>query len=315
MSGRPALLLGVDGGGTSTVARLADPEGRVLGRGHAGPSNIKAVGAEVARASLDGAIRAAFADAGHGPGPVAACCLGLAGFDRPDDKRWLEGWAGESPWSGRLLLVNDGDLVVAAGTPEGWGVGVIAGTGSIAVGRGRDGRPARAGGWGHLFGDEGSGYAIAIAGLRRAARHADGRDRARAAGPDPLSARLCEALGIGDASDLVSAVYRPGFDRTRIAALAPAVVAAAGEDPAIFAEILEPAAVDLARMVAAVARQLGLDSGPLPVAMAGSFLLNCPAVSRVLIHRLIEVDYEIQATPVPEPVDGALVLARRTLTP
>jgi len=312
MSGA-SLVLGVDGGGTSTVARLADGEGRILGRGRAGPSNIKAVGAVSARGALESSIRAAFADSGREPGPIAATCLGLAGFDRPDDRRWLEGWAADSPWSGRLVLVNDGDLVVAAGTPEGWGVGLIAGTGSIAVGRGRDGRSARAGGWGHLIGDEGSGYGVAIAGLRRVARHADGRAGDRPSGRDPLTARLCEALGIGDVSELVSAIYREGVDRARIAALAPAVVAASGEDPGVFAEILEPAAAELARMVRAVARSLGIGPGPLPLAMAGSFLLNSPAVSRVVVHRLVEADYEVRASPVPEPVEGALVLARRAL--
>jgi len=260
-----AAVLGVDGGGTSTVAWLADGDGRVIGRGKAGPSNIKAVGATSARGALDGSIRAAFADAGREPGPVAATCLGLAGFDRPDDKRWLEGWAADSPWSGRLVLVNDGDLVVAAGTPEGWGVGLIAGTGSIAVGRGRDGRTSRAGGWGHLFGDEGSGYSVVIAGLRRVARFADGRAGRRPDGRDPLSARLCEALGIVDVSELVSAVYREGVDRARIAGLAPAVLAASAEDPTIFAEILEPAAVDLSRMVSAVGRGIGVATGPRPV--------------------------------------------------
>jgi len=307
-------LLGVDGGGTSTTAWLADGEGRVLGRGVAGPSNIKAVGAEAAREGLDRSIRAAFADAGLEVGPVAVSCLGLAGFDRPEDRRWLDDWARATAWAGRLILANDGDLVVAAGTPEGWGVGVIAGTGSIAVGRSPDGRSARSGGWGHLFGDEGSGYSVALAGLRKVARHADGRAGDRP-DPDPLSDRLCRALGVGGTSELVSAVYREGVDRTRIAALAPAVVAAAEDDPSVLAEILEPAGDELARMVAAAARRLGLGPGPLPLAMAGSFLLNSPPVSRVLIHRLVERGYEVQATPVRDPVEGALALARRALLP
>ena len=82
------------------------------------------------------------------PAPVEVACLGLAGFDRPDDRKILAGWADEARLARRLVLVNDGDLVVAAGTPEGWGVGVIAGTGSIAVGRTKDSHAARAGGWG-----------------------------------------------------------------------------------------------------------------------------------------------------------------------
>ena len=93
-----------------------------------------------ARRALDAAIAAAFRDAGLEPAPVEAACLGLAGFDRPDDRKILIGWADESRLAHRLVLVNDGDLVVAAGTPEGWGIGVIAGTGSIAVGRTPDGR-------------------------------------------------------------------------------------------------------------------------------------------------------------------------------
>ncbi len=313
---RPGMLiLGVDGGGTSTVARLADGEGRVVGRGIAGPSNIKAVGAEAARASLDGAIERAFAAAGLAMTAVDSACLGLAGFDRPDDRRWLDAWAARKPWAGPTRLVNDGELVIAAGTPEGWGVGVIAGTGSISVGRAPDGRTSRSGGWGHLFGDEGSAYNVALAGLRRVARVADGRQIGPRIGDDPLALRLCEALAIADTSDLVSAVYREGFDRARIAALAPAVVRAGDDDPTIFAEILEPAGADLARMVGATARSLGLDpgGGPLPLAMAGSFLLGCGAVARVLVHRLIEGGHDVRATPVPEPVEGALVLARRAL--
>ncbi|WP_435016629.1 N-acetylglucosamine kinase [Tundrisphaera sp. TA3] len=307
----PALL-GIDGGGTSTSAWLADAEGRVIGRGLAGASNIKAIGADAARAALDRSIRGAFDDAGLEVGPVAVSCLGLAGFDRPEDRQWLDDYARGTAWAQKLILVNDGDLVVAAGTPEGWGVAVIAGTGSIAVGRTPDGRTARSGGWGPLFGDEGSGYAVALAGLRRVAQHADGR-AVEAFERDPLSIRLCEALGIADPSELVSAVYRPDVDRTRIAALARAVVEAAEEDRAVFTDILEPAGVELARIVAAVARRLGSRSGPLPLAMAGGFLLTCKAVSRVLIHRLTEWGYEVQATPVREPVEGALVLARRGL--
>ena len=90
----------------------------------------------------------AFDDAHLAPAPVDVACLGLAGFDRPGDRRILAGWAEEARWAHRLVLANDGDLVIAAGTPEGWGIGVIAGTGSIAVGRARNGRTARAGGWG-----------------------------------------------------------------------------------------------------------------------------------------------------------------------
>jgi N-acetylglucosamine kinase-like BadF-type ATPase len=310
------MLLGVDGGGTSTEAWLAEAGGEVLGRGVSGPSNAKAVGMEAARLALDAAIRAAFDAAGLEPAPVDAACLGLAGFDRPDDRAILAGWADEARLGRRLVLVNDGDLVVAAGTPEGWGVGVIAGTGSIAVGRAPDGRTARAGGWGHLIGDEGSAYVFVLDALRLVARRDDGRDpRPGAAGGgldlDPLTARLCKALGVARASQIVTALYAPDFTRARIAALAPEVLAACDASPEDAARLLLPAGAALAEIIAAVARSLGWLTGPLPLAAAGSFLLSAAAVRRAMIDDLIGRGYQPALTTVPEPARGAVILAGR----
>jgi N-acetylglucosamine kinase-like BadF-type ATPase len=225
-----AWLLGIDGGGTTTEAWLAEPGCHVLGRGTSGPSNAKAVGPEAARWALDSAIRGAFHAAGLTPAPVDVICLGLAGFDRPDDREILAGWADDAHWGRRLVMVNDGDLVVAAGTPKGWGVGVIAGTGSIAVGRATDGRTARAGGWGHLIGDEGSAYGVVLNALRLVARRADGRDP-RPPSCDPLTERICTALGVSEVSQIVTTIYAPEFTRARIASLAPEVLAACAESP------------------------------------------------------------------------------------
>jgi N-acetylglucosamine kinase-like BadF-type ATPase len=303
-------LLGVDGGGTSTEAWLADLAGNIIGRGRGGPSNAKAVGLETARRSLETAISSAFADAQLQPAPVEIACLGLAGFDRPDDRKILTGWSEEAGIARRLLLVNDGDLVVAAGTPDGWGVGVIAGTGSIAVGRDRDGRKARAGGWGHLIGDEGSAYRIVLDALRLVARRHDGREQSPPT-PDPLAEKMCQALGVTEVSQIVSALYAPQFDRTRIASLAPAVLAACDLSPNDTHHLLGPASEHLAETVAAVARSLGWGRGHLPLGMAGSFLLSSEPLKSGLINGLASRGYAPEATPVPDPVRGAVILAAR----
>ena len=306
------LLIGVDGGGTATEAWLADPEMRVLGQGVSGPSNAKAVGLEAARRALDAAIAAAFEDAGIEPVSVEVACLGLAGFDRPDDRKILVGWTDESRLARRLVLVNDGDLVVAAGTPEGWGVGVIAGTGSIAVGRTPDGRSARAGGWGHLIGDEGSAYAAVLDALRLVARRVDGREP-RPIGPDPLTDRLCRALVVDQPSQIVTALYSPDFTRARVASLAPEVLAACNESPADAARLLAPAGAALAETIAAVARSLGWTSGGLPLAAAGGYILSATAVRQAMLDGLTERGYEPALTLVPEPVRGAVILAARAM--
>jgi N-acetylglucosamine kinase-like BadF-type ATPase len=313
MTPRECLLLGVDGGGTSTIALLGREDGVPIGRGAAGPSNAKAVGNAAARQALEAAIGAAFHAARLVARPAAVACLGLAGFDRPEDKQLLGEWVESGHWAERLLLVNDGDLVVAAGTPEGWGVGVIAGTGSIAVARAPDGRKARAGGWGHLIGDEGSAYSIVLSALRRVARRADGRETF-AVRSDPLSTHLCSALGISGPDQLVSALYAPGFDRSKIAALAPAVLAAAALDPSIAEGLLRPAGAELAAMAIAAAQAIGWNSGPLPLAMAGGFLLSSEVVRQALVDQLRVHGFDPVAAPVTEPARGALVLARHALT-
>jgi len=304
------LFLGVDGGGTSTVALLGLADGRVIGTGTAGPSNAKAVGTSAARTALEEAIAGAFAEAGMWPRSVAVACLGVAGFDRPEDKQLLGEWSEAGQWADRLILVNDGDLVVAAGAPEGWGVGVIAGTGSIAVSRAPDGRKARAGGWGAIMGDEGSAYNVVVAALRLIARRLDHREEAPMS-PDPLTESVCKGLGVKGPEGLISAVYAPGIDRTTLAGLAPSIIEAAGRDPSLNDILLRPAGRDLAETAAAAARALGWTSGPLPLGLAGGFLLSTPVVVDAMLEDLRARGYDPQPTLVEEPARGALALARR----
>ncbi len=304
------LLLGIDGGGTSTVALLGDLEGNELASGRSGPSNCKVVGMKAALEALDLAITRAFSALCEPARSVECACLGLAGFGRPADQEALRGWAREKALARFVTTVTDGDLVVAAGTSEGWGVGLIAGTGSIAVGRNRAGENARAGGWGPLMGDEGSAYSVVLAALRRIVRIADGRERSNK-NPDPLTHKFFEALGITEPAGLVPAVYGAGVDRTMIAGWAPIVLSAVDEDPGILLEILEPAGRDLAEMVIAVARNLGILDGALPLALAGGFLLSATQVELSLLGTLRQAGYEPHVNRVAEPAQGGLVLARR----
>ncbi|GIW87113.1 MAG: N-acetylglucosamine kinase [Isosphaeraceae bacterium] len=309
-----SLILGVDGGGTSTVAWLArGPDGFVVGKGEAGPSNAKAVGVEAARRALEEARARAFGAAGLEPRRVAVVCLGLAGFDRPEDRALLGEWVDD--WSNRLVLVNDAELVIAAGTREGWGVAVIAGTGSICVGRARDGRVARAGGWGHLIGDEGSAYRVALEGLRLVAQRCDGRE-VPVADPDPLTVAACAAFEVDRAEAIISRIYDGTWDRTRLAGLAPLVAEAAesGDDAAL--DLIQNEGEALAQMVGAVCEKLGwlevLDE-PLPLALAGGFLVRTPALQEALIETVEEIGFRVVRSIVEEPVVGAVALARQAL--
>ena len=112
----------------------------------------------------------------------------------------------------KIEVTTDAAILLAAGTPEGWGLALVAGTGSIAYGRMADGRRARAGGWGHLLGDEGSAYALVLAGLRAVARAADGRGPATV-----LTERFLAEMSLSRPQELVPAIYRGGADRAALA--------------------------------------------------------------------------------------------------
>ena len=134
------------------------------------------------------------------------------------------------------------------------------------------------------------------------------------AGPDsdPLTIRLCKALGVARASQIVTMLYAPDCTRARIASLAPEVLAACDESPEDAARLLPPAGAALAETVAAVARALGWPGGPLPLAAAGSFLLSATAVRQAMIDELAGRGYQPALTAVPEPARGAVILAGRT---
>jgi N-acetylmuramic acid 6-phosphate etherase len=308
------LYLGIDGGGTHTIALLAarapEPSSggwTVRGRGTAGPSNRQAVGTERALAALDEAVSAAFAAAGLRRGPVASACLGLAGADRADDQGVIREWAQRIQLAATVEVTSDAAILLAAGTPQGWGLVLIAGTGSIAFGQTSVGRRARAGGWGYLLGDEGSAYALVTSALRAVARDADGRGPATA-----LTERFLERLGLSRPQELVAAVYRGGLDRAHLAALAPLVVEAADGD-AVAADIVAEGARELARAGAAVARQLGW-GGRAPVALAGGLLLGSAGYRERVLRELAALGVPPgPVTAVEEPARGAVELARRAL--
>jgi N-acetylmuramic acid 6-phosphate etherase len=183
---------------------------------------------------------------------------------------------------------------------------LICGTGSLCFGLSRDGRRARAGGWGYLFGDEGSAYAVAVAGLQAAAKAADGR------GP---GTRLLEAflgrLDLDKPEDLVASVYAVAADRAAIASWAEVVTRAAAGGDAVAEGILDNAAAELAAMVGAVVRRLGFAPSAFPLALAGGMLLAADGLRSRLATRLRALDLDpAPLSRVEEPVVGAVKLAR-----
>jgi N-acetylglucosamine kinase-like BadF-type ATPase len=129
-----------------------------------------------------------------------------------------------------------------------------------------------------------------------------------------LTERICAALGVAEVSQIVTTIYSPEFNRARIASLAPEILAACAESPEVGEQLLVPAGAALAEIIVAVARSLGWSSGRFPLAVAGGFLLTATVVFQGMIDRLNRQGYQVDVTPVTDPVRGAVILAERALT-
>ena len=291
----PALFLGVDGGATKTLAVIVGADGRERGRGIAGSGNQAAVGLARAIESIRGAVAEAARLAGAGA-PFRAARIGLAGVDRPGDRDRL------LPHLNMLAdivrLTNDAELALT-GLDNAVGVAVIAGTGSISLGRDATGKTARSGGWGHIIGDEGSGYEVGRLALKAAARASDGR------GPQTaLLAAIMAAWQLSRPDAMIDRVY-PDGDKGEIARLSALVFAAAREGDTIARRIMHAAATELALAALAVDEMLDFPDGRLPIALAGGMLIHEADFRAMLLRRLRRRRAVGQVALVAEPALSA----------
>lgn len=301
-----AHVLAFDCGGTTTRAAVSDRHGRVLGVGVAGPANYLVVGPAAARAALECAMHLAAMHAGLPTPAFAAAAIAMAGAGLGADQPALTALIEGLPAAG---IVVDGDMVAAlAGAfPDGSGVVVVAGTGSIAFGMAADGRRVQVGGWGHLLGDEGSGYAIGIGALRAILRAHDGRQA-----PTQLTPAILATLGIAAVPEVIERVYRRGLPRDEIAAFAPVVTRAAGRHDPTARGIVDRAGRDLAYLAATALRRLGLSGQAARVAPCGGLFQDPHGVGAPFRRHLAR--YRPQArvvAPALSPLGGAIVLALR----
>ncbi len=256
--------VGVDGGGTKTIAIVVDAQGRECGRAQAGSANHSAVGFQQAVQHLHSAVEQA-AEAAGCQLPLSSAWLGIAGIDRPSDHDALLPHL--QALAKVIYLTNDAELVLS-GLDKALGVALIAGTGSIALGRDARGKTARAGGWGHILGDEGSGYEIGRLALQAAVRAADGR------GPvTSLLELIMQHWQLNEASDIIGKVY-PYEDKAHIASLSALVFTAARAGDQIARRIIQHAANELALAAVTVGTALSFPTNQLPLALGGGLLVH-----------------------------------------
>lgn len=306
------LILGVDGGGSKTAVRIASvgDDGSIdsLGGGYGGPSNVRAVGRAHAEINLDVAVDAAHREAGTVGDAIDYAVLALAGSSLPDVQAALMHWAEQRDLAEHIDVVHDADPVLAVGVPGNRGVALIVGTGSVAIGVDRSGKKSIAGGWGHWFGDTGSGYDL---GRRALAAVADAVD-----GIGPETALVQGILGQLQTDDPREILRRLGLAvdiRMEIAALAPILLNAAQDGDEVASSIVADAAEATARLVFTTTEKLGLGAKA-PLALAGGIVCSNEYYRDALISQLAKNGLDPDPlTVVADPVEGTLIMARDRL--
>jgi N-acetylglucosamine kinase-like BadF-type ATPase len=293
-------LLGVDGGATKTLAGVLDLDERVLHLAGGGPSNEDAVGPGAAVGTLVDTAERAIERAGIAADDLAAAVVAVAGTDTDA----VSGQVRERrpAW----IVVNDVVGAWATATGAGPGVGVISGTGSNVFGVGRDARAWRAGGWGHVLGDEGSGYWFGVQSIKAALR-----DRESSGPPTALSDAVVAYFDAPSIEALAARVYAKPMSKGEIAAFAveTARVAEAGDE--VARGLFELGARELGAQIQAVIRETGL-TGEFPVGLVGGNYKAGGMFIEPLTRAVRQVAPEARvATAEMVPVGGALLLAAR----
>ena len=296
------VILAIDGGGSRTRCLAISRDWKILGAGAGGASNHLLVDKRIVRTSLDQAIKAALAAADITSADVVCVSAGLAGVDYDgagaDEMRNLfcEFGFADAVINGDMVIAHTGALAGEAG------VLALAGTGSCILGIDATGKRVKVGGWGPVYGDEGSAHRIGQMGLRAAARAFDGRGEKTA-----LLDAILKEFGISDFQKTIELVYLRGMQPREIAALSRVAykVAEAGDKAAI--KIFAQAGEELAESVAAAIRRLNLQETN--VSYQGAVLESC-AIVRERLAECLKKDFpniEIIA-PKFAPVIGAFLL-------
>lgn len=279
-SGR-TLYLGVDGGGTKTHIALMTAKGEIKCEAFSGPANPLRVGVETAVANIVKAVNDACDDGGVSRLDINAATLGLAGVRRIDQRQRVRDRFIKSTGIRNTTVITDAEIALYSTTRGKPGLVVIAGTGSICLGKNEQGEMAISGGWGPLAGDEGGGVGIAQAALHSVAKASDGRGIATS-----LSEQASEYFRASGPENLIVAIYSPQVDNSRIAGFARYVVEAAQEGDAVAVNIMQEAGTELGLAACAVIEKLGLAKTKVSIGCVGSVfrageLLTKPMIDTV----------------------------------
>ncbi|MEW4564534.1 BadF/BadG/BcrA/BcrD ATPase family protein [Bremerella sp. JC770] len=293
------LVLAVDSGGTKTSCTLAridaNRQWTILGTGLTTGGNPRAIGVEAAASAIAQSVRLATAASGHERSPIRRALFAVAGTLHQGIRDDLRQRLSALQLAEQCIVVPD-LMPLIAGSDLGISIGLIAGTGSVAIGRDSQGKYAVAGGWGPLLGDDGSGFAIGRAALR-----ATLSDLEAGKSIEGLASQVCEALSAYTSQEMKAVVADAADLRALIASLAPIVLADANRSDPLCQSIVTTAAGDLAELIKTLQSRLQLPTDSMQIALSGGLLQANSGLNEQLSKELTAQGIEAQFTLINDP--------------
>jgi N-acetylglucosamine kinase-like BadF-type ATPase len=300
-------FVGVDGGGTKTSAVIIDSEGRIVAQGKAGASNPVRIGIENAVSNVLEAVSNASDDFRINTLRIAAATLGIAGVRRADFKQRISERVQHFLKIKHVQVVTDAEIALFGSVQDKAGLVVIAGTGSICLGKNANGERFSAGGWGPLAGDEGGAARISREALRAIAKASDGRGT-----KTKLLDKALKYFRAGKPDDLIIAIYTPQVDNQKVAGFAKFVYEAAIEGDKAAIKIMKNAGRELGIAANAVIRKLKMKEAEFPIGKVGSVFKAEPFVTDSMaetVRKFAPKAYLID--PILQPAEAAAHLAMK----
>ncbi|HXV86989.1 MAG TPA: BadF/BadG/BcrA/BcrD ATPase family protein [Gemmatimonadales bacterium] len=299
------VVVGVDAGGSHAEALLA-VDGTPVARQLGAPGAILPGGVGQA-ARVIGAVVAGLMERAAPGQVIEALVVGAAGAGREAHRSGLEAALRTSGMARRVSVITDGEVALQSAFGEEPGIVLTAGTGSLALARTPNGELRRAGGHGWRVGDEGSGYALARAGVAAAARAVDGRGPATS-----LTASLPRAAGAADVPALLE--WARTVDVPGLSALATTVLESAASGDLVARALVGAASQELAAHIHALLAFFPAGHGA-AVALAGSLLAEGSGLRTALLGALEPDSGRLLLANVKvDPALGAVELAWKLLT-
>lgn len=274
------IVIGIDGGGSKTHAIVADDTGATIGEAFGPGSAVVPGHADTSADTIVGVIRQALEAASMTHVTPRVLCVGVAGAGRESERQALWQALVGREIASDVVVHSDFGIALDDAFGDGPGVLLIAGTGSVAFGRSPTGTTARCGGWGPVFGDEGSGAWIGRRALSIVTAAADGRES-----PTALTGAILTAAELNEVSELIpwAAAAKPG----QIATLAPVVFSVAEGGDLRANALVSLAVEELMLHVRSLAQQLfGDERAAVQVALAGGLMRPRSTLRKRLEHRL-----------------------------